>query len=310
LASLVAFRFLLGLAEPGGLTGAVKTVSARFNAAQRGLVTGFFIAGTAVGSLIATPLIVLLSVRYGWRAAFLIAGAAGFLWAPLWLLATRNGRHDATPAEPLGEKRRGLAVLKDRRARAYVVARLFGDGLPYFLMFWLPEYLMSARHFSFALVGLIGWIPFLATDAGALLGGWLSGRLVRSGLPPLFSRKTMMSTASLFVGAGAWLQCFDAPWQVLLSLCFCTFGAGIWSANSHSIPGDAFPSSVVATVHGLGGSAGAIGGILLNTAVGQLSEAGSYWTIFLILATLQPLGVSSLWLWLHDEQGRRRELVT
>ena len=88
--SLVAYRFLLGVFEPGGWTGAVKTVSERFAPAQRSLAAGIFTSGAGVGSLIAPPLVVWLSLRYGWHSAFLIAGLSGFLWLPLWLAATRS----------------------------------------------------------------------------------------------------------------------------------------------------------------------------------------------------------------------------
>ena len=83
--SLVVFRFLLGVAEPWGWTGAVKTVSQHFAPAQRGLASGIFTSGASVGSLIAPPLVVFLSLRFGWRSAFLIAGVAGLLWIPAWL---------------------------------------------------------------------------------------------------------------------------------------------------------------------------------------------------------------------------------
>lgn len=121
--SLIAYRLLLGLAEPGGLTGAVKTVSKRFSAAQRGLATGIFIAGTGVGSLIAPPLIVFLSVRYSWRLAFLFAGAVGLFWLPLWLAATKpDGTARADGADSAGGSRRLAPLLADSRVRAYLLA--------------------------------------------------------------------------------------------------------------------------------------------------------------------------------------------
>src|SRR5947208_2757733 len=90
LAGLVVFRFLLGLAEPGGWTGAVKTVSERFSSAQRGLATGIFTTGAGIGAVIAPPLIVFFSLTYGWRFAFLAASVAGLLWVPCWLYDTVN----------------------------------------------------------------------------------------------------------------------------------------------------------------------------------------------------------------------------
>ncbi len=298
--SLVAFRFLLGVSEPGGFTGAVKTVAARFSAEQRALATGIFTAGAGVGALVSPPLIVFLSVHYGWRKSFLIPAAAGLLWVPLWLAATRV-RSGESGAQTRRE-RVPLRALADRRLLAYVLVRFFGDSSGYFFNFWVPEYLVSAKRFTFGMVGALGWIPPCFSDLGAIFGGYVSGKLVQSGRPPVWCRKVMMTAAAVLVLCGTLLQTGSQVWQVLLSLSMCTFGVGIWAANLHALPADAFPKSAVATAHGLAGSAGAIGGILVNTAVGYFTGRHEYVAVFALVAALQPLGAASLWLWLRDRQ--------
>jgi len=297
--SLVSYRFLLGVFEPGGWTGAVKTVSERFAPAQRSLAAGIFTSGAGIGSVIAPPLVVWLSLHYGWRSAFLIAGLLGLIWLPLWSIATRNSNAPPAPA-PTPVFTLLPRLLRDPRSLAYVATRFFGDTTGYFFLFWLPEYLITSKGFTLKEVGALAWIPFLWNDLGALAGGYASGRLVEWRQRPIESRKIMMSIAALFVLAGSLFQSASGAIGVLISVSLCTFGVGIWSANMHAVAADGFPQPEVATVHGLAGSAGAIGGILFNTLVGHLSMSGDYFFAFLILVALQPLGVGALWLWLPD----------
>lgn len=299
LASLVAFRFLLGAAEPGGFTGAVKTLASRFGDVQRALATGIFTSGAAIGGLLAPPAMVYLSLHFGWRKAFLVPAVAGLLWLPLWLTVTA-GKDTAASTARAG--RWHLAMFADRRVLAYVLVRFFGDSSGYFFNFWVPEYLVSARRFSFGMVGALGWIPPCFSDLGAILGGYLSGRLVRAGCAPVLARKLLMSSAAVLVLAGTLLQAAPQVWQVLLSLSLCTFGVGMWASNLHTLPADAFPKPVVATIHGLAGSAGAVGGVLVNTTVGYFAARGRYVAVFAVVAALQPLGVSALWLWMKHHR--------
>jgi MFS transporter, ACS family, hexuronate transporter len=300
--SLVVYRFLLGIFEPGGWTGAVKTVSERFSPAQRSLAAGIFTSGAGIGSLVAPPLVVWLSLHYGWRSAFLLAGLAGLIWLPLWLFATRASAQTTEVERPLPIGQVLPRVIRDPRCLAYVATRFFGDTTGYFFLFWLPEYLVTSKGFTLMAVGALAWIPFLWNDLGALAGGYVSGRLVQFRQKPIQARKLMMSVAAVFVLAGTLLQSASGIVGILLSVSLCTFGVGIWASNLHAVAADGFAPTEVATVHGLAGSAGAVGGILFNTLVGHLSMSGDYFLAFCVLVTLQPLGVAALWIWLPERE--------
>jgi ACS family hexuronate transporter-like MFS transporter len=297
--SLVLLRFLLGMTEPGGFTGAVKTVSERFSAAQRGLATGIFTSGAGVGALIAPPALVFLTVQFGWRSAFLISGLLGFLWLPFWWKLL-DAPPEPSPAERNQPKSSPWSLFRDKRALSFAATRFFGDSTGYFLMFWLPQHLMENKQFSFVMLGMVGWIPYLVKDFGAIAGGYWSSRMVEAGQQAVYSRKFVMSVAALFVIAGALLESQNGTWMILLCLVLTSFGMGLWSGNFHNIPADAFPPRVVASVHGLAGSFGAVGGILFNTLVGYFMAAGQSWAVFLMLSLLMPLGVLPLW-WLIRE---------
>ena len=301
-AGLVCFRFLLGLAEPGGWTGAAKTVSERFTPAQRGLASGIFTTGAGIGAVVAPPLIVFLSLKYGWRSAFLLVSMAGLLWVPLWLRVTRNHDEVASP-EHSGEVwsiKQRLSNLGNKRVLSYVLTRFFGDSSGYFFLFWLPEYLMTSKNFTFKMLGTLGWIPFFWNDVGALVGGYASSWLIQRGRQPLLSRKAIMTLAAVLVALGTLFHASSSHFWILLSLSLSNFGVGVWSGNLHAVPADGFGLRMVASVHGLAGSAGAIGGILFNTLVGYFSTRGNYSVIFLLFALLQPLGLIGLWLWLQE----------
>jgi len=306
-AGLLVFRFLLGITEPGGWTGAVKTVSEQFNTAQRGLATGVFSTGASIATLVAPPLVVFLSLHYGWRMAFLIPSVIGLLWVPFWLrFANRpaaNYQGEGAPGSP--RLKDLLQFLRDRRVLAYVVARFFGDSSGYFFLFWIPEYLVSTKNFSFAMLGSLGWIPFLANDIGPLTGGYLSGRLVQAGRTPLFSRKLIMTLGSILVAIGALCQSASQTWIVLVFLSISTFGTGVYAGNLHALPADAYPFKSVATIYGIAGSAGAVGGILFNTLVGHFSARGDYFVVFVALVLLEPLAVAALWMWLREPRDHR-----
>ena len=156
---------------------------------ERAMAAGIFSSGSAVGALVAPPLIAFLALRFGWRYAFLLPGAIGLFWLPVWLLLYRTPRatQSAKP-QSTTPSRSWLSLVRDRKVLAVVLPRLASDPVWYFYLFWLPDYLQRSRHFTLADVGFYGWIPFLFADMGNVLGGVASDWLVRLGRPPAHAR--------------------------------------------------------------------------------------------------------------------------
>ena len=179
-------RTMLGLGEPGVYTAGPKAVAEHFPPAERGFAIGVYTAGAMIGATIAPPLIVFLAVQYGWRAAFVITGAAGFVWLAIWLFVYRSpeGAEPARTKEPI----RWGPILRDRRVWGLALTRLIADPVWYFYLFWFPKYLTDERGMTLIQVASLAWIVYLAADVGSVGGGYLSGRLIRSGVAPARSR--------------------------------------------------------------------------------------------------------------------------
>jgi MFS family permease len=150
------------------------------------------------------------------------------------------------------------------------------------------------------MLGQFGWIPPCGSDAGAILGGFFSSRLVLRGYPTVLSRKLMMSAAADIVGIGVSMTLASSVWMVLAALTLCSLGVGMWACNLHALAADVFPRPVVATVHGTAGSAGAAGGIIFNSLVGYFAARHHYGAALVAFGLLLPLGVAPLWLWMRD----------
>src|SRR5438105_5784806 len=212
--SLAACRFVLGLGEPGNWPAAAKAVAEWFPARQRALGVGIFNAGSSLGSALAPPLVAFLTIRYGWRAAFVFTGAVGLVWMAAWLVLYQPPHknrwlrreeyeklkdHVRPPEEsaPAGAARVDWRkVMSMRECYTLILARFFTDPVIYFVIFWLPEYLVKERGFDLTMVGKYAWVPFVFGGVGYVLGGWLSGRLMAAGWTLPRARKFVM-----FLGA-------------------------------------------------------------------------------------------------------------
>src|SRR5262249_15710636 len=200
LASLSVFRFVLGFGEAGNWPGAAKTVAEWFPVRQRALGMAIFNSGAAIGSIAAPPLIVFLQLRFGWQTTFIVTGTLGLLWLAVWLLfyqtpdrhrwltadeyalirdCQRSDSDDAHGSADYSLKWRDL--LRYRQVWGLVVARFLTDPVWWLYITWLPLYLANARGFSLTKIGLFAWVPYVAADAGSLIGGWLSGFLIDRG---------------------------------------------------------------------------------------------------------------------------------
>ena len=322
--SLAACRFLLGLGEPGNWPAAAKAVGEWFPPNQRALGIGIFNAGSSFGSMLAPPVVAFLTLRYGWRFAFMLTGVVGFLWLAAWLLLywPPHQNHWLRPEE-YAEMKDQVAlpdeaapaaatrvdwrkVIAMRECWTLILARFFTDPVIYFVIFWLPEYLHKERGFDLAMVGRYAWVPFLFGDIGYVLGGWLSGRLMRAGWPLPLARKFVMFLGAVVMPAAIFAPLVPQVWMAIAATCCMTFGHAFWVANIQALPIDLFSGRVVATATGFSGMGGAIGGMLANMGTGWVVSRFSYSPIFLIAGLMHPLSMVLIWKLLPDRYFLRR----
>jgi ACS family hexuronate transporter-like MFS transporter len=285
-ASLCAFRFLLGVGEAGNFPAAIKCVGQWFRESERALATGIFNTGAAIGAMAAPPLVAWIILRLGWRAAFLLTGALGFLWIGAWLLLYRRPPL-APAAPPSGQSLPEL--LRQRPILGLGLARFLSDPVWYFYVFWLPTYLKDVRHFSLAEVGYFAWIPFLTADLGSLAGGAASSWLIRRGWPLFRARHAAMLASALLMPAALFAARAEHPAAAVAWISLATFGHQSWSANLLTLPADLLPGGNVASAYGLVGGAGSLGSSLVSFGLGHVVTLFSYGPVFLWAALMHPV---------------------
>ena len=285
---LAASRFLLGAGEGGGFPAATKVIAERFPVAERSTAMGIVNAGTAVGAVVAPPAIAAILAYGSWRWVFVACGAVGLLWAGWWLREYRApmetsvaGQADAAGATP-GWSR----LLTYRQVWGLVGAKFLTDAAWFFYISWLPKYLYDARGFDVKQVGYYAWVPFAASGIGSLLGGWFSSHLLSRGRSVDFSRKLALGLSAAMMPVIMLVTSVPVEWAILLfSIAF--FGQQSWSTLVMIVPTDLFERRIVASVAGLVGFGGAMGGLTMNLIAGKLLDAGfGYQTVFSIVGTL------------------------
>lgn len=295
-------RLMLGIGEPGVYTAGPKAVAEHFPLQERGFAIGVYTAGAMIGATIAPPLIAWLALQYGWRAAFVVTGAAGFVWLAVWLLVYRSpdGAEPARTKEPI----RWGPILRDRRVWGLGVARMIADPVWYFYLFWFPKYLTDERGMGLVQVASVAWIVYLAADVGSIGGGWFSGRLIRAGIAPVRSRLIAMTCAAAVAPIGMLisLQFGIAPTIALGALV--ALAHLVFQINIGVLVVDLFPMRYMATVFGLIAAGSALGGLLSTQLVGQLASTHAYGAIFLLMGMLHPLALAVAW---GSLRGRKNE---
>jgi MFS transporter, ACS family, hexuronate transporter len=282
---LAVSRFALGLGEGGGFPAATKAVAEWFSAGERATAMGIINAGTALGAVCAPPLIAVTISTLSWRWVFFLSGAIGLLWCLWWL---RDYRSPANVAKADAHAP-WIALLRFRETWGLVLAKFLSDAAWYFYLFWLPKYLYDARGFDTKQVGAYAWIPYAASGAGSLCGGWFSSRLIRAGRSLGFSRKLALGLSAALMPLAYFVT--KAPVDlaiVLFSGAF--FGQQSWSTLVMILPADLFPRSAVGSVAGLVGFGGAMGGAVFGLVVGYLLDHGfGYGVVFAIVSTLHVI---------------------
>ncbi|MGH9396469.1 MAG: MFS transporter [Terriglobia bacterium] len=318
LVTLSAFRLALGVGEAGHWPAATKTAAEWFPTQERALGMGIINSGAALGSAIAAPLVVWLELRYGWQTTFVVTGSFGFIWIVLWIVFYRlPERHPwiyasertyilsgQTESERSASGPRWGPLLRHPGVWGIVLARFFADSVWWFYLIWLPLYLHTVRGFSLKDIGLFVWIPYVAADAGSLLGGWTSGHLIHRGWQVYHARAAAIVIATLLAPAGLFIAHAKSSVSALLFISIVLFSFQFWVNNVQTLPSDLFPTRFVGSVAGLAGTAAGLGAILFTLSTGWVTEHFSYKPMLFTASLLVPLATLVLYMLVRPAQFR------
>jgi len=293
-----AVRFMLGIGESGNFPAGIKAVTEWFPKKERAFATGVFNAGANVGAVI-TPLIVpVLVLSYGWRAAFVITGLGSMIWLVAWLAFYRRPRESkqVSPAElayiesdpaDITAKVPWLQLLRLKQTWAFAIGKFLTDPIWWMFLFWTPDFLVKRHGLDLKTFGPPLVVIYLVSDFGSIAGGWLSSKLIHRGWSINRARKTTMLICAVAVTPIFFAQYVENLWTAVAIISLATAAHQAWSANLYTLPGDTFPRKAVGSVIGIGGTAGAVGGMLFALYVGQVLEAlGTYTLIFAVAGSV------------------------
>jgi MFS transporter, ACS family, hexuronate transporter len=295
---LLVARFLLGMGEGGAFPAAVRVVSEWIAPEERSTAVGIINAGTAVGSVLAAPVVARIVLTLGWRAVFFVAGGSGMVWVVWWWASYRSSGPvvsvNTLDARVLAREWTFGEMVGVGSVRAIVFAKFMSDSAWYFLLFWLPKYLYDVRGFDVKQVGYYAWIPYAASGVGSFVGGWYSSRLLRRGRSLDSARKIALGLSAAFMPVVMLVPLVPVQAAIVLfSVAF--FCQQSWSGLIMTLPADIFPLSAVGTVSGLVGFGGAIGGAIFGVVAGRLLDHGfGYRTLFLMVGTFHLIGYSAI----------------
>jgi ACS family hexuronate transporter-like MFS transporter len=296
-AGFIFARFALGLGEAGNFPAAIKVVAEWFPKRERALATGLFNSGTNVGALM-TPLVVpWITITWGWYWAFVATGALGFLWLAWWWVSYRPPeQHPGVSASELAHIRSDPAepsvripwrtLLKHRQTWAFAIGKFLTDPVWWLYLFWIPDFLNRNHGLDLTSLGPPLVAIYLVADVGSIGGGWLSSFLMKRGTSLNAARKIAMLTCAVAVLPIAFAA---GARELRVAVAIISLAAAAhqgWSANLFTLTSDTFPRQAVGSVVGLGGMAGAVGGMLIAKLTGYILQAtGSYVPVFLIAAS-------------------------
>ncbi len=293
-AGFALMRFFLGLGEAGNFPASIKTVAEWFPKKERALATGIFNSGTNIGALM-TPLVVpWVTLRYGWEWAFILTGLLGFIWMIWWLRSYRSPEeHPRLSQAELAYIRSDppeavtpipwARVFPHRQTWAFAIGKFMTDPIWWLYLFWVPDFLNRNHGLDLKSMGLPLVVIYLIADVGSIGGGWLSSSLIKRGWSVNAARKTAMLVCAICVLPIVFAPKASNLWVAVILVGVAAAAHQGWSANIFTLTSDMFPRRAVGSVVGIGGMAGAVGGMLVSLVVGEiLQRTGSYVAIFIM----------------------------
>jgi ACS family hexuronate transporter-like MFS transporter len=274
----------------------VKVVAEWFPERERALAAGLFNSGSAVGAILAPPIVAFLLLKWGWQSAFLFVGAAGLVWLAFWSRLYR------TPAAPAGGASVPLVpvgvLLRSRFVWIFTISKIFMDPVWYFYIFWFPEYLKRVRNFDLAAIGKFAWIPFLVAGLGNLLGGWLSSFLLKRGVSVTITRKSAVTFFAVLMTSAIPAVLVREAWLSIAFVSVAMLGYTGSLANMLTFPADVFPGNAVASVFGLASMGAGFGGMVFTLITGWVVDHYSYTPAFIGFGILPLVCAAILWVFL------------
>ena len=279
-------RFGLGLAEATNFPASIKAVGEWFPKKERALATGLFNSGTNVGALLTPLLVPWLASKWGWQAAFYGTGAVGmlfvFLWWPIYRAPEQHRRlspaelrhiHSDPPDPP--EKYPWSQMFFHRQTWAFSLGKFLTDPWWWFYLFWVPTFLntqfgvtVDAKKIGPPIV-----VIYLLADIGSIGGGWLSSHLIKRGWSVNAGRKTAMLVCALAVVPIIFASKVSSMWAAVFLIGLAAAAHQGFSANIFTLVSDTVPRKGISSVTGIGGMAGAVGGMFVAKVVGWVLDA-------------------------------------
>ncbi len=294
------FRALLGLAEPVAFPAQLRVVAIWFPGTLRATANSVCVAGSSIGAIAAPPLVAWLAIRYNWHVAFIVPGIAGLAIATVWWFVYRD-----PPPEMAGELdlarsafRPGFSwpeLWRTRSLWGVLLCRFISDPVWYFCLFWLPGYFQENLGLSLAETGMVGWIPFLAADLGAIGSSAWSDWLVRRGIEPLRARKVMLTIMAALAPVCMFTPYLSHPALVLFVFSVVAVACLSWLFTLSVVVAETFPTANVGGVLGIAAGFGAAGAMVFNYYVGEAMQNLGMARMFLIMAFLHPIAAVILW---------------
>ena len=317
-------RGFLGITEAGNFPSAIKTVAEWFPKKERAFATGIFNSGTNIGAVVAPLTVPLIAAKMGWQWAFILTGAIGFIWLVLWIafyeIPARHKRlskeeydyihSDADEIKVSDEvadtgKISWFKLLGFKQTWVFVLGKFLTDPIWWFYLFWLPAFLKAQYGLTGTAVAMPIALVYSMSTFGSVIGGWLPLYFIKKGWAVFRARKTSMFIYALFALPVVFAQLLGSVnmWLAVIIIGVATSGHQAWSANIFTTVSDMFPKKAVGSVTGIGGMAGALGGILIAKLAGALFDhykaLDSIETGYYIMFFVCGFGYLIAWLLMH-----------
>lgn len=287
-------RASLGLGESGNFPAAIKATAEWFPKKERALATGLFNSGANIGAVFAPIIVPWLTLTYGWESAFVVTGALGLIWLIFWhRMYERPEAHKrvdkkelefilSDKEEEVKTKVPWLKLLQYKQTWAFVIGKFLTDPIWWFYLYWLPAFLNQKYGLNLSNIGWPLIIIYTMTSIGSIGGGWLSGKLMNMGWSINKGRKVVMLICAILIVPI--VMATKVPlWTSVFLIGLAAASHQGWSANIFTTASDMFPKKAVGSIVGLGGTAGAIGGVLFQVVTGLILQfTGSYFPLFIM----------------------------